>query len=971
MTVSPDKPFQIIYSLFEHEYLGFIFESFVVQLNDNGNLTFSNQNISSSNAYEFASGLDHSDYELINWMDGLQQDVVINHFYRKRIKPDQFFLKVFDKEKGDESLQKEILQYMDRRRAKICPLLKDKMLFEMGKDGEPTWKRLAISEHKATVLFHFYKNEDNTHYFPTIKLAGEKVEFYKNGSYLPCLEPAWMIANGILFTFEKNVNGKKLQPFLKKKFVEVPSKVEETYFQKFVAPLVASFDVHAKGFNIETKIFSPAPLLTFSELVNGPSTSLFNEKTRDHHEEKILFELKFAYDRYEFSADRLDPVSVSVERQNSHFTFKKVVRDPDQEKAIISHLTGIGLPLRNSRTTLEKTLAFSWLNEHQSDLINRGFQIRQHANGDKRYFIGEANIEMNIQENIDWFDIKSKIYFGPFEIPFAKIRQYILAKKYEIQLPDGTFAVIPATWVSEYADLFAFSNQNGQEVRLHKMHLSLVKELKDNHKAAVDISAKLELLSNFKEISEYPLPKSFEGALRSYQLAGFNWLKFLNDYGFGGCLADDMGLGKTVQTLALLVSEKEEQGAYTNLLVMPTSLVYNWQMEARKFTPSLRILNYTGPGRIKNPTLFSRYDVVITSYGTTRVDADLLKTFYFNYIILDESQAIKNPDSRIAIEIKKLRSRRKLILTGTPIENSTMDLWSQMSFVNPGLLGTKAFFKKTYQIPIEKKKDATKTQRLNALIKPFMLRREKSQVTRDLPEKVENIRYCQLSEAQREYYESEKNAFRNKIFDLIHDRGINESHLVLIQGLTRLRQIANHPKLVNPDYTDDSGKFEDITYMIKNALIEDHKLLIFSQFVKHLQLVADHLKKNEIPFAYLDGSTRDRQKQVENFQSDNHINTFLISLKAGGLGLNLTRADYVFLLDPWWNPAAEAQAIDRAHRIGQTQRVFTYKFIARDTVEEKILKLQQTKLMLVQDIITIEESFVKNLTDSDIKKLFE
>jgi SNF2 family DNA or RNA helicase len=447
---------------------------------------------------------------------------------------------------------------------------------------------------------------------------------------------------------------------------------------------------------------------------------------------------------------------------------------------------------------------------------------------------------------------------------------------------------------------------------------------------------------------------------------------FLNNFNFGGCLADDMGLGKTVQTLAVLQHEAEQNPGTTSLLIMPTSLVYNWQMEARRFTPKLKVLIYSGTARIKDPKYFSKFDLIITSYGITRLDAEnVFSKYHFNYVILDESQAIKNPGSIISKSVRLLNSRRKLILTGTPIENSTLDLWSQLSFVNPGLLGNKSFFKSEYQIPIEKRQDVGKTIRLNTLIKPFILRRDKSQVAKDLPKKTVSVKYCTLSASQREYYDKEKNFYRNKILDSIERDGLNKSQMILLQGLTRLRQIANHPAMVDAEYEGDSGKLEDIIYMIHNALGKDHNILIFSQFVKHLKIISNHLTEEKIPFAYLDGSVKNRQAEVEKFQNNKNISIFLISLKAGGLGLNLTKADYVFMLDPWWNPAAEAQAIDRAHRIGQKNKVFSYKFIAKDTLEEKILSLQQSKLKLASDLITIEESFVKNLTKNDIQKLFD
>ncbi|MCP4456689.1 MAG: DEAD/DEAH box helicase [Cytophagales bacterium] len=969
MNVSPEQPFRIIYSLFQHEYLGYIFESFAVQLDAKGRLSYAHQNISSKNAVEFKVEMDDRDFELIQLMDSMQQEIVVNHFQKKKTKPADFFLKVFDKKNGDKQKQMEVHNYVERRRKSICPLLKGKSVFEMGKDGEPIWKEIQVAEEAASALFHFYRNEENTHYFPTIRLFGEKIHFYQNGSYVLADDPAWIVSNDVLFTFNKDVNGKKLHPFFSKKFIEIPRKVEETYYEKFVAPLIESFDVCAKGFEIRTTALTPKPVIAFSEIASVERT-LFSDFENRSPVGKILFELKFEYDNNAFSADKLKRVGVALEKNDGEFKFLKIIRDKDIEKSLLSFLAESGLQLKNSCIALDKSKGFGWLYANQKSLIERGFTIRQNGTTSGQYFLGEASINIEIDEGIDWFDIRAKIKFGEFEIPFLVIRKNILNKKYEIILPDGSIAIIPHTWVMEYSDLFAFSDEMNNQPKLNKVHVALVKDLQSGNHAQVVMSRKLQNLTNFDRIEEFELPKGFRGKLRSYQHAGFNWLKFLDEYAFGGCLADDMGLGKTVQTLAMLQSDKEINGDTASLLVMPTSLVYNWIMEAKKFTPKLRILNYTGPQRNKDINLFGKYNLVITSYGTVRRDTEILKNFYFNYLILDESQAIKNPDSRISKAVRLLKSRRNLILTGTPVENSTMDLWSQMSFINPGLLGSKQFFTKEFQLPIEKKKDLAKTARLNSLIKPFLLRREKSQVAKDLPDKMENIRYCEMSDSQKEFYETEKSAFKNKIFDVIEKEGVRKSQMLLLQGLTRLRQIANHPLMVDDMYAGDSGKLEDISYMIKNALGENHRLLIFSQFVKHLDLIRAFLDQQNIPFAYLDGSTRDRQSQVEKFQNENDIHTFLISLKAGGLGLNLTQADYVFILDPWWNPAAEAQAIDRAHRIGQTKTVFTYKFIARDTVEEKILKLQKSKLKLAGDLVTIEDQFVKQLSPEDISSLF-
>jgi len=975
MNVSPDGSFQIIYSLFAHEYLGYLFESFVIQLDEKGRLTFSHQNISSKNAKEFSSGLDENDYELIRLMDSMQQDVVVHHFQKKKIKANEFFLKIYDKDKGNKLLQNEITAYLENRRAKIMPLLKDKMLFEMGNDGEPAWKQIEISPKPATVLFHFMRNEDNTHYFPTIKHNDEKVIFQYNNSYIICEEPAWLVCQGKLYHFQKAVDGKKLKPFLNKKFIVIPKNVEDTYYRKFVAQIVSSFNVYAKGFDITTEHIEPQAILNFSELSSVVSEkTLFGERkpieNTEEGEGKILFELEFQYGDQKYKADKINAVNVSVEKNEDSYIFHRIIRKTEMEKDVLNWIKDTGLPIRNSRVTVAKGEAFGWINLRRQEIQDKGIILNQLNGEHKKYFIGESSINLDIREGIDWFDIKAVVKFGDFEISFKDIRKLMVGKKKEIKLPNGETAVIPSAWFTDYSELFAFAEEDdGGELRLKKHHLSLVQELSESNSASVTMNRKLEKLREFTEIEDFPMPDKFKGELRPYQKAGFNWLRFLDQYNFGGCLADDMGLGKTVQTLAMLQAQKENGEKGASLLVMPTSLIYNWEMEARKFTCGLRILVYTGTHRQKDPTKFSNYDLILSSYGIVRLDIEILQEYYFNYIILDESQAIKNPTSNIAKAVKRLKSRRKLILTGTPIENSTLDLWSQMSFVNPGLLGNQIFFKKEFQTPIEKNADILKSQKLNAIIKPFILRREKSQVATELPEKIENVKYCTMSAMQEEVYEREKSFYRNKIIDTIETDGIRASQMILLQGLTKLRQIANHPKMVDPKYKDDSGKLEDITHMIDSALSKGHKILVFSQFVKHLTLISDYLKSENIQFAYLDGSTKDRAKQVNNFQENDDIKIFLISLKAGGVGLNLTKADYVFILDPWWNPAIEAQAVDRAHRIGQENSVFTYKFITKGTVEEKILQLQGAKLKLASNLISVEESFIKSLSEDDIKSI--
>jgi SNF2 family DNA or RNA helicase len=974
MKVSATKPFQIIYSLYNHEYIGIMFEAYIVQLDDQGKLTFQHQNISSKNAREFAKGLDQRDYDLIELMDGMSPDHVLRYFGKKQLKPNDFFSKVYDPKKGDQLLQEQLDAYLEKRRAAILDKIKGKQLFEMGHDGEPTAKPIEVCEDRANLKFCFKRDAVQTVYFPVLEYKEKSIKLPDPAAYLVCKNPGWLVAGGKLYGFEKFVDGKKLQPFLQKPSVIIPRNIEASFYDRFLPPLISSFeDVEAEGFIIDKTEHDPRPLLTLSELASaGPD--LFGqtpEGQADDESGKIFFDLSFKYGKHTFRGDNSAPVGVAHEKEEDSYHYYRIKRNLESEKKYAHTLVKLSLPLKPFRCSVEKTHAFSWLNENRVNLLNLGFEVSQPKNNDKKYFVGKAVIDLEVKENIDWFDIHARIYFGEFEISFKELRKLILKKKVEFKLPNGEIAIIPDAWLVKYGDLFALSQSEEKTEKpvLKKHHFSLLKDLQENNLAKVQMSDRIRSLDTFTGIKNYDLPPGFLGELRPYQKVGYNWLRFLNEFSLGGCLADDMGLGKTVQTLALLKWESQKEDPGTSLIIMPTSLIYNWEMEAAKFAPGLKLLNYTGSNRKKDTAGFGRYDVVITSYGITRLDAELLQRFRFNYIILDESQVIKNPSSNIAKAVMQLQSRYKLTLTGTPLENTTMDLWSQMNFINPGLLGAQTFFKNEFLNPIEKKGDEQKAKKLHAIIKPFVLRRLKSQVATDLPEKTENIHYTNMTPDQEKKYEEIKALYRERILNEIEKQGLNNSKLTLLEGLTRLRQLSNHPRMTDQNYKGDSGKMEDLSHMIENAILEGHKLLIFSQFVKHLDLVREMLKSKKITYCYLDGSSVDRKEQVDRFNKDESVRVFLISIKAGGLGLNLTEADYVFILDPWWNPAVEQQAIDRAYRIGQKKKVFTYKFITRNTVEEKILQLQKRKQKLSDSLITTEETIIKTLTREDIELL--
>lgn len=953
--VDSKLPFKLVYSLGEHPYLGFLIEPHIVQLNSNGSYSLSYKRVFTNTIGDFRSALDEKDQQLIALLDEIEQTHIIKRYNKKAMRPVDFFGKIFDQKIFDYIRPK-----IDQKMLTVLENIRDKPLFLMSKDGYPADQALHIADKSTSVLFHFRRNEDETRYFPTLKYDGNRLDFMYKGAQVIINKQAWLLLENTLYHFDQEIDGKKLSPFLNKRFIAVARTTEKKYFETFVTSLIEKYHVYAEGFDIRTHKENALPLIKLFYVPNGES----------------FIQLSFIYGPYEFSSGSEQPVTVRLEhdRENEHYIFHRIKRSLQWEQKQAGVLEELGLRKKDAlfgsySLPSEKAAILDWLNTQQEFLQTRGFQITQ-AKGEKRIFIGKTSLEIAIEEGNDWFDIQANAHFGPYKIPFIDLRDHILNKNREFILPNGEIAIIPEEWFAQYEHLFQFTTKK-DELKLSKTHIGLLYELSEH--TQISFHRKLEQLLNFDQIGDAPLPVAFRGELRPYQRAGYNWFHFLQQYKFGGCLADDMGLGKTVQTLALLQQQKEwlknSDQAKTSLLILPTSLIYNWQKEAEKFAPELRLLLHTGSNRLKDPFGFSHFDLVITTYGIVRSDEELLHKSFFNYIILDESQQIKNPTSKSFKAIKGLKSKHKLALSGTPIENSVADIWSQMHFANPGLLGSYSYFQKEFVAPIEKKKDEDKATRLQAIIKPFILRRTKDQVAKELPPKTEQTIYCEMLEEQAELYESVKSEYRNALLDNALKENGKGNQIVLLQGLTKLRQIANHPKMLQDAEVQRSGKFDAVIEMIENVSTEGHKVLIFSQFVKHLQIFKTYFDQKKMPYAYLDGSTRDRAEAVSTFKGQSDINLFLISIKAGGVGLNLTEADYVFILDPWWNPAVEQQAIDRSHRIGQTKNVFIYKFISQDTVEEKILALQNKKKALSSALITTEESFVKSLSTEDIQEL--
>ncbi|WP_107039731.1 DEAD/DEAH box helicase [Brumimicrobium mesophilum] len=594
-----------------------------------------------------------------------------------------------------------------------------------------------------------------------------------------------------------------------------------------------------------------------------------------------------------------------------------------------------------------------------------------------RYNLNKPSFSIGLSSGTDWFDMEIKVGFGGQTADLKQIQKSILKQTNYVELKDGSIGILPKEWIEKYKKYFKLGNVKKDKIEISNFQFNIIDELYEEEtnapKFLEELYQKKKSLHNLKDLKSIPKPKGIKATLRDYQHEGLNWLVFLHENKLGGCLADDMGLGKTLQTIAFLQYLKNENSNGTSLphlVIAPTSLMFNWLAELEKFAPKLKVLSFIGPNRADLIKKIPKHDVVLTTYGSIIKDIETHIEIEYNYVILDESQAIKNPQSQRFKAVRLLKSKNRLALTGTPIENNTFDLYSQFSFLNPGIFGSIKHFKSTFSEAIDKDQDEYTSDLLARMIHPFLLRRTKTQVAKELPSKTEVVIYCEMGKAQRKVYDHYKEYFKQKLQQQIEEEGINKSQMYILQGLTKLRQICNSTALAdkNKDYGNESAKLDELVRHLTEK-VNNHKILVFSQFVGMLHLVKARLEQEGILFEYLDGKTRNREEKVNNFQNNDEIRVFLISLKAGGTGLNLTEADYVYLIDPWWNPAVESQAIDRCYRIGQDKKVMAYRMICRDTIEEKIVQLQDKKKTVAADIIRVDtekKSFDKN----DVELLF-
>ena len=684
-------------------------------------------------------------------------------------------------------------------------------------------------------------------------------------------------------------------------------------------------------------------------------------------QERLRGEIQFDYSGTMVRAT--SPQGAIVERQAG----RCLIRNRQLEEIAWTQLVGAGFKrlIDKRRGAHDVEILSRELGPAVRSLMPKGWAVK--ADGRQVWQAGQ--LKFRVHSNIDWFELHGEADFGGRRVTFPELLAALARGDSTVRLDDGSLGIIPEEWLQQYGLLAGLGTTEGEHLRFETHQVGLLDALLATQ-PLVDFDSKFselrDKLKNFAGVSSAKEPDNFKGELRGYQRDGVGWLEFLQDFKFGGCLADDMGLGKTVQMLAVLQDRvNQAKGAKKaelrpSLIVVPKSLLFNWAQECAKFTPNLRVLEYAGLDRAELRTEFVNYNIILTTYGTLRRDVMVLKDIAFDYVVLDEAQTIKNSGSQVAKASRLLQARNRLALSGTPIENHLGDLWSIFEFLNPGMLGRSTVFR-THAVDAEKPESR---EFLARGLRPFILRRTKQQVAADLPDKIEQTLFCQMNEDQERLYAEMRDHYRQSLLGLIKNQGLAKSKMHVLEALLRLRQAACHPALLDKaKIAEGSAKLDVLLPHLEELIDEKHKTLVFSQFTSMLSIVRHHLDQRGITYEYLDGQTRDRQGCVERFQNDDKCPLFLISLKAGGLGLNLTAADYVFLLDPWWNPAVEAQAIDRAHRVGQTKQVFAYRLICRNTVEEKIAELQTKKKSLADAILQENGSVLEQLSAEDLEML--
>ncbi|MDQ6472590.1 DEAD/DEAH box helicase [Flavobacterium sp. LHD-80] len=961
--MEPTKPFQFCFDIsFDKNLNAFIPTVYIVE--NTTEIKYLDKKATPGVLESFGivlENLDSNTKKILNACESLKPDFIFKKFSAK-IKSAKT---IMDLQK-DSKIEFAIRQHLKFHLSSFYSLIVQEQFplsINLGPEKDFYRSRVDVNPLCFEPQIQFDKHDEGITY--TLSLKENETSFLPMNSNVDILldEPGWLIINKKLGQLTA-LNAKKLMPFLKKKSIEIPSKLVDDYFKSFIPEIAKKIDIEANGFEIELR---------------DKIISCTIQPVHDFFKNCYYLNLYFDYDGYSFDASKRKKthsfVDFSVANQPKIIQFK---RNTD-EVLYTDKLAELGLKIikneffgLNSETeNPDPFVNIQFVIDHKEELESLGFTIQNLKLESKEIITANHTVSASKDTSGDWFDIKIIITIGNYKINFSEIIPNIKSKERLFLLPDGNYFLIPLEWFSKYGSLAKLAKTETGNLLLRKSNftaLDAIPEIKD------DVTYK----------AEYVASDLLKATLRPYQIDGVKWLLGHFNSNLGACLADDMGLGKTLQTLAVLVAVQEQLGFTTKttnfdlfanettiereplkaLIVLPSSLVFNWFNESGKFTPHFSRMQYVGNDRKQLASRLASTDLIFTSYSVIHRDISILEKYDFRYLILDESQYIKNKNSKIFKAINKISTAHKIALSGTPIENSLDDLWSQMQFINPDILGTYNFFAENFKIPIEKKQDENSLAELKNLVQPYILRRTKEQVLKDLPELSEQIYYCDMDPEQEKLYEKEKSKARNF---LLKTDGSNPDKISIINTLMKLRQLSNHPKMVDLESEIDSGKYIAVTNYLENLVKGKQRVIIFSSFVTNLNFYTDWCKENKIQYCEITGETpaSKREQEVKRFQEKEEPLLFFISLKAGGVGLNITKASYVLFLDPWWNPFAEKQGVGRAHRIGQLNKVNVIRFISKNTVEEKIIKLQENKKLLSDSLL--EESFVNDEIETNLE----
>lgn len=996
MAVLGKTNYQFILNLLEHPLLQWVPELWIWEENS----LFAQGRVYAQTAKDYGKEPDKELLQLFTYIDESSEQSVLDAHTRRGVRDLPAIL-------NNEVVASQIRKHRENQLAKILSICKHKnipLALNMMRTDLVNHKQYVHTQEEFIPELSFYKKpQGGVEYRLKLKWNQKVIDLQKTPCVVLVNDPGWVLLDTSIVELDQ-INANLLKPFTTQNSIHIPAHFVQEYFNKFIRKIATKADIHASGFDMDT-VARPGALVL--------------KPIHDPVHQQFGVEPIWMYGEEEFRMSQQEQTRIRLHFSEANdVRVVKYQRDSELEQELLTGIQALQLEVIAGTSYFtsppwKNIDAFTrWIGQQKKSLLQKGIRIRelyfeQYQLNTDPFHVTEPTYE----EKQDWFDVKVNVVIGEQTIPFAKFVPYLRRGENYYPLPaqpglkiSNEYFRIPDEWFTQYRQLANLGDTQANQLRFVKSQMHFVREILDqsNDNSAIvpptDDTSGGEL--NLHDPSEQAIQEHLKGpipglhpdvVLRPYQQQGIQWLLHHYSEQQGALLADDMGLGKTLQSISLILWIRRMKGNMLHqqdgqvslfappdesvshckfLVILPGTLIYNWEKELSNFAPGIHIHVHHGLQRRLYQHQIQEAELIITTYTTVVKDLDILGHIDWDLIILDESQQLKNRQTKSFQAVNKLKRKCTVSLSGTPVENSLSDLWSQMQMINPGLLGSYPAFREQFQIPIENNQDPVALDSLRLLIRPYLLRRTKEEVASDLPPLQDQVYFVDMTEDQAKLYEKTKSSVRNEILKIIKG-GESGKEMHILTMLMRLRQIANHPVLVDKEYTGSSGKYDEMLSRMETLQKAKHKTLIFSPFSEHIGLYKTWCKSLNVPYTMITGETsvRDRKAEIQRFQEDPNVMFFLITLKTGGAGLNLAQADHVIIADPWWNPRAEDQAIARAHRIGQTKPVHAIRLVTRDTVEEKMLRLHQHKNRLAHDILEGVAKFP--FTPTDLEFLVE